>query len=93
MTIDSDRDNNKIVAELQKIAEVEVRKSKAIICAVGEGISHTPYIAGRIFAALGKHKINVEMISQGASKINITFVVDNQKADSAVKILHKEFCE
>ncbi len=93
MTIDNDKDINNIVGELQEIADVDVRKNKAIICAVGEGISNTPYIAGRIFAALGKHEINIEMISQGASKINITFVVESRAAEKAVKILHKEYCE
>ena len=42
---------------------------------------------------MGQHKINVEMISQGASEINISFVVENDEAEKAVKLLHEEFIE
>ena len=52
---------------------------------------YTPGIAGRTFTALGKNSINVEMISQGASAINVTFIVDGKDVEKAVKILHKEY--
>ena len=51
----------------------------------------TPGIGARVFSVMGKNKINVEMISQGASEINISFVVDDKDGDNAVKALHKEF--
>lgn len=91
MTIDNDEDIGGILRELGEIAEVSVTGNRAIICVVGEGMKHMPGIAGRIFAVLGKSRINVEMISQGASKINITFIVGGKDAEKAVKVLHNEF--
>jgi len=44
-----------------------------------------------VFDALKTEKINVHMISQGASKINIAFVVDNQDCQKAVQALHSKF--
>ena len=91
LTIDNDENIQSILKELREIANVEVINNKAIICVVGEGMRHTPGIAGRTFTALGKNKINVEMISQGASEINITFIIDGKDAEKAVKVLHKEY--
>ena len=91
LTIDNEENITNITEELKEISHVEVVRNKAIICVVGEGMRHTPGIAGRTFTALGKGKINVEMISQGASEINITFIVDGKDAEKAVKVLHNEY--
>ncbi len=91
LTIDNDRDIECIVSDLREIADVEVIKNKAIICVVGEGMRRVPGIAGKTFTSLGKNKVNIEMISQGASEINITFIVDGKDAEKAVKVLHKEY--
>lgn len=91
LTIDNDENIENIVKELEEIADVEIANNKSIICIVGEGIKNTPGIAGRIFTALGSNKMNIEMISQGASKINITFIVNGKDAEKAVKVLHKEY--
>lgn len=91
MTIDNDEHIDDIVRELKEISEVNVLKNKAIICVVGEGMRNTPGIAGRTFNSLGKSEINIEMISQGASEINITFIVDGKDGEKAVKALHREF--
>ncbi|MBI2657390.1 lysine-sensitive aspartokinase 3 [Candidatus Woesearchaeota archaeon] len=91
LTIDSEENIGSILQELKEIADVELIRNKAIICIVGEGMRKTPGIAGRTFTALGKSKINVEMISQGASEINITFIVDSKDAEKAVRVLHEEY--
>ncbi len=91
LTIDNDRNIENIVRKLKDISNVEVIKSKAIICVVGEGMKHTHGIAGRTFSALGRNKINIEMISQGASEINITFIVDGKDAEKSIKVLHDEY--
>ena len=91
LTIDNGGNLGGIINELQEFADVEVANDKAVICVIGEGRKYTSGIGGITFTALGKKEINVEMISQGASKINFTFVVDGKEADEAVKILHKEF--
>ena len=91
LTVDDDKNLDNIIKELKGIADVNVEKNKAIVCIVGEGMKHTPGIAGRTFTALGKNKVNIEMISQGASEINISFIVNNEEADKAVQVLHKEY--
>ena len=91
LTVDSDNDLDNIKADLEGVAEVEIEKNKAIICIVGEGMKNTPGISGKVFSVLGKNKINIGMISQGASEINISFIVNGKDADKAVQVLHKEF--
>jgi len=56
---------------------------------VGENIRETPQIAARVFTALGE--INVRMISQGASEINITFVIGEDDVPEAIRRLHRTF--
>ena len=51
----------------------------------------TPGIAARIFGALGRANVNIEMVSEGASEINLTLVVNGEQAADAVKVLHEEF--
>ena len=91
LTIDNTENIESVLRELKEIANVEVMQNKAIICIVGEGMKNTPGIAGRTFMALGKSRINIETISQGASEVNITFIVDGKDVENAVKVLHKEF--
>ncbi len=91
LTLDNDSHLDDILEDLRSIADVRVSKDKAIVCVVGAGMKNTPGIAGRVFSTLGKNNISVEMISQGASEINIGFIVDGKDADNAVRLLHKEF--
>lgn len=91
LTLDNNKNLSNILHELNEIADVEVKENKAIICVVGEGMRHTSGIASRILTAIERKKINIEMISQGASEINTTLVVDGKDAENAVKILHKEY--
>lgn len=77
-----------IVNDLEAIAEVTVETGQAIVCLVGENIRHTPGVAARIFSALGP--INIRMISQGASLLNISLVVAETDLRKAVESLHTE---
>lgn len=93
LTIDS-RLNGRlspVINELRKMAEVRVVEGKALICVVGDGMRMAAGTAGRLFYCLGRKGINVECISQGASEINISFIVDQKDADAAVRALHDEF--
>ncbi len=65
----------------------------SMIGVIGEGLGETAGISGRLFGALGKENINIEMISQGASEINISFVVKKSDLDKAVLAVHKEFIQ
>jgi aspartate kinase len=89
LTVDSNEAIPAIAADLEKIADVKYAGRNAIVCLVGENIRETPRIAARVFAALGE--INVRMISQGASEINITFVIGEDDVPEALRRLHKEF--
>jgi aspartate kinase len=80
-----------IVAELEKLGTVSIEEERAILCIVGEGLRSTPGIAARIFSTISD--INVSLISQGASRINLTFAVEESRAREAVMRLHKEFFE
>ena len=94
LTINDDRLLNAILAELKSFdpqMSVRVEEGKSIICVVGEGMKHKAGTSGRLFSALGKVGISIEAISQGASEINITFIVDDEKAEEAVRVVHKEF--
>jgi aspartate kinase len=91
LTVDHEERLKAAVKELERFSEVQVKKGRALICVVGEGLAHYSGLAGKVFSALGKEKINVEMISQGASKINLSFVVKTEQADPGVRRLHREF--
>jgi aspartate kinase len=75
-----------IVNDLKKIGEVNVESSKAIVCCVGDDLRNIPGVPHRVFSAL--RELNIQMISQGASSINITFVVDEAHLTQAVRGLH-----
>lgn len=79
------------VRDLQPLGRVDVEGGYAIVCVVGEALRTTPGVASRVFGALGG--INVALISQGASGINLTFAVHDQDAPTAVRLLHREWLE
>ena len=89
LTIDQTQSLAEIEAELSKIAEVTITPDQAVVCLVGEAISETPGLGARIFAAL--REINIRMISQGASRLNISVVVNDDDLAGAVQALHREF--
>jgi aspartate kinase len=91
LTIDNPTHLEQIVVELEQTAEVNVFTDKAIVCVIGERIRSISGIARRVFNALGD--INVMMISQGASEINMSLVVNEVDVEEAVKRLHSEFFE
>lgn len=75
--------------QLAPFTEVSIEKDQAILCAVGDNIRHTPGVAARAFGAL--RDVNVRMISQGASLLNIGVVVGAQDVQRAAAALHREF--
>ncbi|MEO6120152.1 MAG: lysine-sensitive aspartokinase 3, partial [Terriglobales bacterium] len=89
LTVDSHEALPAIAADLQKIADVKYEGRKAIVCLVGENIRGTPGIAARVFGAIPD--MNVRMISQGASEINISFVIAEDDVPEAITKLHKAF--
>ena len=71
LTIDNLQRLDGIVGELRNFAEVESERDQAIICLVGDNIRYTPGVAKRVFGTLDG--INIRMISQGASLLNLSF--------------------
>ena len=78
-----------MVAELEVLGTVKVKKGQAIVCVVGEGLRGAPGIAARAFSTISD--VNVSLISQGASPINFTFVVYEGRVQEVVTRLHEEF--
>jgi aspartate kinase len=77
------------LAELEGIGRVEVRPGLAVVAVVGEGAPNHVGLAGHVFTLLGGVGIGLEMISQGASRVNLSFVVREMDADRAVRLLHR----
>jgi aspartate kinase len=90
LTIDNTRQLASILKELRGFAEVSVEEDQATVCLVGENIRLTPGLAARVFSALGQ-EVNVRMISQGASLLNLGFVVAESDLKKAVEVLHTAF--
>jgi len=80
-----------VVEELGALGEVRVEPRRAIICVVGEGLRTTPGIAARVFETI--RDVNVSLISQGASRVNLTFIVDEDQAREVVTRLHTALLE
>jgi aspartate kinase len=91
LTVDSNQRLPEICAELSKIADVKLEGNKALICMVGEDIRGHNGIAGRVFSAISH--VNVRMISQGASEINMSFMIDEENVEEAIRSLHRVFFE
>ena len=79
-------------AALDKIANVTIKKGKTIVTMVGN-VRRSSEILERTFEVLSASGINVQMISQGASKVNISFIVDDSEADTCIRELHRTFFE
>src|SRR5205085_12435142 len=89
LTIDNSSHLDEIAGELREFAEVEVERDQVIVCLVGENIRYTPGVARRVFLSLDG--INIRMISQGASLLNISFVISEADLRRTVESLHNEF--
>ena len=73
------------------IKKLEVTTDVAIIALIGLGMRGTVGVASKIFGAIEKNKINVSMITQGSSELNLAFVVKNSDTNVAVQTLHNAF--
>jgi aspartate kinase len=89
LTIDNTRALAAIQAELEHFAEVSFEENQAMVSLVGDQVRNTPGVAARTFSAL--RNINVRMISQGASRLNLGLVVAAADLRPAVESLHREF--
>ncbi|ONK58616.1 uncharacterized protein A4U43_C09F14890 [Asparagus officinalis] len=81
-----------VVEELEKIAVVNLLQNRSIISLIGN-VQRSSLILEQAFSVLKKKGINVQMISQGASKVNISLVVHDSEAKECVRALHSAFFE
>ena len=85
-----------VIGELTRVLQpdrVESIGDLALIATVGEGMAYRVGVAGRLFAALKNAGVNVRMISQGASEINIIVGVAAEDYEKAVRAIYSEFSE
>jgi aspartate kinase len=73
------------------IKHLNVLENVSIVTVVGAGMRGIKGIAGRIFTSIAKNDINVIMIAQGSSELNLAFVVNDVDYEKAVRTLHQEF--
>ena len=84
----------KVVAGLHRLAEpdsIDIESDLALIAVVGRGMKSTRGTAGRVFAALAHANINVKMIDQGSSELNIIIGVANEDFEAAIKAIYNIF--
>jgi aspartate kinase len=90
-TMETKRLPQALLNDLEQIADVTCENDQAIICLVGEDIHGKPGIAASVFNTVAEAEVNIRMISQGASEINISFVVSESDVPKAVRHLHEHF--
>ena len=73
------------------VNEISSEDDVCVIAAMGANMKGTLGVASRIFTAMAEKKINIRMIAQGSSELNISFVVKEEDGEDAVKAIHKEF--
>lgn len=71
---------------------LEVFRGMALIATVGRGMINRVGVAARIFATLARHNINIRMIDQGSSEINIIVGVNEEDFERAIRSIYAEFC-
>ena len=89
-TVDREDGLDGALRELAGIGEVSVQRDRTLVCVVAAGLFVNPEVCPRIFAALGREGIAVELLSMGASAINVSMVVPGARGDDAVRALHRE---
>ncbi|KAK3026728.1 hypothetical protein RJ639_042181 [Escallonia herrerae] len=81
-----------VVEELEKIAVVNLLQRRSIISLIGN-VQRSSLILEKAFYVLRTNGVNVQMISQGASKVNISLIVNDSEAEQCVRALHTAFFE
>ena len=90
LTLDSAHDLTAIKKELSRIASVDIKTGKAIVTIVGN-VRRSSEILAKAFRTCQLIGVTVQMVSQGASKVNISFIVNDTEAVEVVKALHMDF--
>ena len=89
LTLDNTASIENITGELKRLGDVEVEYGNAVVCVVGEGLRASSGLAAKIFSTIEETPIS--LISHGASSVNITFVIKEEKVREVIKRLHETF--
>ncbi|MBE6683984.1 MAG: aspartate kinase [Ruminococcaceae bacterium] len=84
-----------IASSIQKAVNpdhIHIDNNMGLVAVVGRNMAGMPGTAARIFSALAKKSINIRMIDQGSSELNIIIGVDESAFTRAIKAIYKEFC-
>jgi bifunctional aspartokinase / homoserine dehydrogenase 1 len=72
------------------LAPIDVDEDVGLLAVVGEGMRGTPGLAGRIFTAISREKVNIIAIAQGSSELTISIIVRRDGLEKAVRAVHQE---
>lgn len=84
----------KVVAGIHRLANpdsIDIESDLALIAVVGRGMKSMRGTAGRLFSALAHANVNVKMIDQGSSELNIIIGVANEDFETAIKAVYDIF--
>jgi aspartate kinase len=93
LSLDNTQNLEPAIRDLKQLGAVSIRKGMAILSLVGEGMRNSVGTAGKMFSNLAEQGINIEVISQGASEINISCAIEDQYSDKALKAVHEMLVE
>ncbi|RFU30812.1 hypothetical protein B7463_g5523, partial [Scytalidium lignicola] len=79
---------DRLILSLEKIGKIEILENMSIVSVIGHKMRNMVGIAGQIFSELAKGGVNIYLIGQGASEINISFVVKDVDAQLAMNLVH-----
>ena len=90
---DLDRAVNALEMSLlgKTVKKINITPDVSIIAVIGSGMSGTVGVASKVFSAVQKRNVNVIMIAQGSSELNLAFVVKDNDCKSVIQALHEEF--
>jgi aspartate kinase len=89
VTVDDRRRLPAIVEALSEFADVEAEHDMAIVCVVGEGLQSDPHLIGQVLQSVGD--VEIRLVSQAASRRNVTFVIREEQLPDALGRLHQQF--
>ena len=92
LTLDTAYELSALKKDLAKIASVDIKTGKAIVTIIGN-VRRSSEILARAFRTCQILGVTVQMVSQGASKVNISFIVNDAEAAEVVQALHLDFFE
>ncbi len=90
VTLDDHPRINNVVTKLKSFASVSHTNSVGMVSLIGEDLIQSTHVLTDVSILLHQYKIPIKMLSFGASNINISFVVDSDNIDKAVKLIHNQ---